>query len=123
MRDGRRPYSYEDLIRKLSEEAYGNRRFAVDVPERPRCEAESRGGAPRGVSETEILSAGDHLAYAVGILLSLILGAGVVLAGLQSVGLGRFTTGTAGQVAGIAGAFAGLAAFFALLSYRRYRAF
>ena len=74
-----------------------------------------------GQNSVESVSAGDYVAYAGGILLSLILAAGVVLIRLQLVGLGRYTTGAAGQAVGIVGAFAGLAAFFALLSYRYYR--
>jgi hypothetical protein len=57
------------------------------------------------------------------LLLSFVLGAAIVLFGLSAVGLGRYTTGPAGQATGIAGGLAGMVGLFAYLSYQYYRAY
>lgn len=63
----------------------------------------------------------NQLVLAGSLLLSFILGAAIVLFGLSAIGLGRYTTGAAGQVSGIAGGLAGLLALFVYLSYQYYQ--
>lgn len=67
------------------------------------------------------LSFTNRLLFSISLLLSVVLGAAVALFGLQIVGLGQYTTGTAGQVTGVAGGLAGLVVLFAYLSYQYYR--